>query len=1208
MIAFITFKSTPRHPQGGFALVVALGLMAFVLLLILSLTTLVQVETKSATLARERLQAEQSALLGLHLALGELQKMAGADTRVTAPADIVDADAPRQLTAVWRSWEGLDHDSATGFPGYGGLPDYASKRVNYDANSPAQGRFLGWLISQESSAPPDVEDAPNLAETADTVPLLSANTLGANASASDEVHLQPSVEPDGFGAYAWWVSGENTKANLSAPVISPSTNEEWDQMMSSAGQPDATFFKVSDPQELEKTASRQGLELLSTGAGAADFIGGEYFHDLTVNSRGLLTNTATGGWRRDLSLMTEQWDSLAATGLPFFTLRPGVETSASKADGDQTPPSFLLYPWAEIDAKTALPQRWHFRTNAVTSWSALQDFCTQYKRISSGGASGQVVMPAKPGGAGSLSDIRDRHNRYPVLARMHWVFSYSSKINPDTTGASDAYIACIVATPVVTLWNPYNVELTINNLRISDFQLSPLRLAITVGGDTYNPHPISLLRGVKYQRDGDGNLKLDGNGNPLVTSGWNNFEIENSSGGEQLVFKPGETHIFSPYEGIRDVPYTVNANGDISNTDFTVSLRSGYRTQHGFRFELRDPDSGNNKLITGAATDAFKVDASFDGGSRGAGTNAGIYANINTDEGAPGVYRLSADPADVKTFWPDQTVVNNDETLAGVNGRADAFCSALFGPKVSNKAGILSKGTLHCNPLVSYAKSSWRSEDASENYEAMGGGHPVHWPYDFKYFMLNGWNDEGAPSGLSDETTSYIGPDHRSGFSLNRLVMAHMPLRPLQSLAQLQHFDLRQHNVNPPYQYNLIGNSHAHPLFPPDATHLNRPDSGQALTLSSYHQYDDSYVANHLLFDDWFVSSIAPDTEAYVATVARSLSNVYEAHLSGETALANHRYLPANPVAASKAATQAAEDLTANPDWQPWYHIASKLEVHGMFNINSTSVDAWKAMLRHLKDAEVPSLDADGAIQLDSGTGHPIARGSVPGEAVAGGSINNSGEGFFGATEYAGYRRFTEDQIDALATQIVAEIKARGPFLSLSEFINRRLTSDPSERDLARAGVIEAALLNLSERSSAENPYQNLQAIADEVTDVPAGEHAYEFPYAALGSTAYGYPGWVRQADVLRPMAPVLSARDDTFVIRCYGDARDHKGEIISIRWAEAVVKRTADYVDPNDQNIDLPGSESEGLSSDKSVSQINERFGRRFKIISFRWLSEDDV
>ncbi|MDA8735813.1 hypothetical protein N9M57_00335 [Opitutales bacterium] len=65
-------KNTPENCQ-GFALVIALSLMAFVLLLLLSITTLVQVETQSAQISVTQNEAEQDALLGLQEALGALQ-------------------------------------------------------------------------------------------------------------------------------------------------------------------------------------------------------------------------------------------------------------------------------------------------------------------------------------------------------------------------------------------------------------------------------------------------------------------------------------------------------------------------------------------------------------------------------------------------------------------------------------------------------------------------------------------------------------------------------------------------------------------------------------------------------------------------------------------------------------------------------------------------------------------------------------------------------------------------------------------------------------------------------------------------------------------------------------------------------------------------------------------------------------------------------
>ena len=50
-----------RPKTGGFALVIALSLMAFVLLLLLSISTLVQVETRSADTQKEKLEAQQNA-------------------------------------------------------------------------------------------------------------------------------------------------------------------------------------------------------------------------------------------------------------------------------------------------------------------------------------------------------------------------------------------------------------------------------------------------------------------------------------------------------------------------------------------------------------------------------------------------------------------------------------------------------------------------------------------------------------------------------------------------------------------------------------------------------------------------------------------------------------------------------------------------------------------------------------------------------------------------------------------------------------------------------------------------------------------------------------------------------------------------------------------------------------------------------------------
>ena len=232
----------------------------------------------------------------------------------------------------------------------------------------------------------------------------------------------------------------------------------------------------------------------------------------------------------------------------------------------------------------------------------------------------------------------------------------------------------------------------------------------------------------------------------------------------------------------------------------------------------------------------------------------------------------------------------------------------------------------------------------------------------------------------------------------------------------------------------------------------------------------------------------------------------------------------------------------------------------------------------------------------------PYPRTSIAGDQ---GSDSGSGESnatFPQAAEFAGHRVLTDEQIDALAEEIVKEIRLRGPFLSLAEFVNRQLTSD---KNLAIASTIQKALDNLAATgASPKNPFKALQDNSVQITSKPPGTtHDYKFPEAALGWSAFGVPGWVRQADILRPIAPILSARDDTFTIRAYGDSRDRADskKVVARAWCEVVVQRNANYVDPADPAEVAP-------FSSKMASSANKRFGRRYDIVSFRWLDEKEI
>ena len=100
---------------------------------------------------------------------------------------------------------------------------------------------------------------------------------------------------------------------------------------------------------------------------------------------------------------------------------------------------------------------------------------------------------------------------------------------------------------------------------------------------------------------------------------------------------------------------------------------------------------------------------------------------------------------------------------------------------------------------------------------------------------------------------------------------------------------------------------------------------------------------------------------------------------------------------------------------------------------------------------------------------------------------------------------------------------------------------------------------------------------------------------------------WITQADLLQKIAPFLNARSDTFIIRGYGDAADPiSGDIRAHATCEAVIQRTYEYIDPaTNQAEDAAYSFDPAAETFRqgALSLENSRFGRRFNIVSFRWL-----
>jgi hypothetical protein len=113
-----------------------------------------------------------------------------------------------------------------------------------------------------------------------------------------------------------------------------------------------------------------------------------------------------------------------------------------------------------------------------------------------------------------------------------------------------------------------------------------------------------------------------------------------------------------------------------------------------------------------------------------------------------------------------------------------------------------------------------------------------------------------------------------------------------------------------------------------------------------------------------------------------------------------------------------------------------------------------------------------------------------------------------------------------------------------------------------------------------------------------------------VGSRFAGIPGYVIQSDILKPLANTLSVRDDTFLIRAYGEKLDGSGKVLARAWCEAIVQRIPEYCDPtNEESVPARVMSANGVFSDNNqLTATNLRFGRKLQIKSFRWLNTTEI
>jgi hypothetical protein len=438
--------------------------------------------------------------------------------------------------------------------------------------------------------------------------------------------------------------------------------------------------------------------------------------------------------------------------------------------------------------------------------------------------------------------------------------------------------------------------------------------------------------------------------------------------------------------------------------------------------------------------------------------------------------------------------------------------------------------------------------------------------------------------------------------------------------------------------------------------------------------YDISYLMNVALWDRYFFSTLVPAVSPTPANPRMAFAAGY----SPATVVANMQ----NNAAGPNTTTDPATSLPTFVAYAP----ARFLMINGAFNINSTSFEAWRAVLSALRGV---AFSNGSGVSTGANAGQTVSyfpramtSPALSNETSGGTQVNmavndatsNANAGLNDPPSYAGFRQLTDDQIDILAAKIIQQVHQRGPFLSLAQFVNRNLqyqyTGGTAESHLIYtvSGPLQAAIdmstgqgfpsfnsffgnatadttvglflpgnTTSNTTASTTGIYPDAPLLVKGSQSSPYSLYNNPVPSANPNSVLTGIPGWLTQADLLQTLAPILAARSDTFTIRTYGEQLNPSVNQVNLTlppsntenpitndpsavqaraWCEVVVQRMPDYIatdknsmnDPsattgyNAPNPNNPSGKASGLSP------VNAYFGRRFKIVSIKWLTADDI
>lgn len=1175
--------------KDGFALLVTITLLAFLVLILVSLAAFTRVETQVASNNQQLSQARQQALMALDVALGKLQETAGPDQRATATSRITgDAgDGTRFWTGVWGNgraaddyrseprllaWlvsgnEQIDFTASIDAAEFGritaaGAPNFTPEDA-VDLGSVATRRALAADVTVRN-APARVLMGPgSLREEADYV---VAPLIDVQVSAEQVPGLSGTGDVT-IARYAWWIGDEGVKARLDVvdrwQDVATSNRERLYRLalaqrhgveqMSINADGDLLFgshYAIGDSSFRARLGKLLDMPqaVMLPGFGSAALVEGlgRRRHDLSVHSMGVIADQRRGGLRKDLSSLLanapSSWSSALNASLDAVShIDPdGVRRVANFEGARLHGADYSMSPGVGADA----------RSPKAATWEQLQSFYD--------------LGRTSTGSVAASSRSNDRMGVFPVLLWARLAFD----VTHDSGGG---YLHLI---PQVALWNPYNAALS-GEYRIrfelgspsSDSTLSYLYLA------TYG----------SYDSDGvpEGEPDLVYHRELIAparagTGKYNDHTLEFRL--RATAIPAGQAAIFTPEA---TTGYDVNGANWLGNdtrvtTSFTRSIGHTFTER-----QIADTSLALANLSSqpggGIVTVHFLDDAGnpvqlMDGGGVSKSLNISSLENPQTAATSPRLSRPSSTVAgftDATRAWSQPRDL---ASAAGVNYKNHIGIG--FGNRMQTSGALVNWLAQYNLRTPSYGRTFFEHGGSGA---ANGLSHSSNWG------AFGSWQTRDSVWDIEHLTTSSRLTFTGSRFTASGqpvAILFHLPRTdaPLVSLGQLQHaaMSFAKSGQEPTYAF---GNSYAAPNIAQNR--LLRPNTVAVASLNAGaepHLVDTSYLLNHALWDRFFLSTASVLPEADLATAIGAGAPLPNARL---------RY----------------HGMPEASDLRDFDQAAANLLVSGAFNVNSTSVEAWAALLSALRGVGVaPSTGGTSTISVS-----PFVRTLF----VPGGFTSTSS-----ANRWSGYRGLSDGEIRTLAGLVVDEVRARGPFLSLADFVNRRLVAHPDAsglRGVLQAGIdampsINKTILDVDRPGTSDMPADgnetwtyNGQAYYHQAIQAPRKGSAD--PSRSKAGMA---PGFLTQADILSSLGPVLSARSDTFVIRTYGEiVHPVEPDVIAGRaWCEAVVQRLPDYVDSGGN----PAHVAPVSGTVVNLTAENQSLGRRFSIVSFRWLSPEEI